>query len=232
VDTILAAVKNGSIYFTRIQEANERIANLHTKARIIQKPIIFKKERIAMTKAYIKKHYAKEVKDIKIEPKIIVEHWTAVMSLEDSFKRLYPQKLLTDRKDIAAASALNVSAHYLIDRDGTIYALMPDNFMARHVIGLNYTAIGIENVGGEENKKEDLTPAQLRSNIALIKYLKAKYPTISHLIGHYEYQKMEHSPLWLEQDAGYRTKKADPGAHFMRALREHLQDLKLKGADE
>ena len=37
--------------------------------------------------------------------------------------------------------------------------------MARHVIELNYSSIGIENVGGETNKKEDLTPAQVHANI-------------------------------------------------------------------
>ena len=32
-----------------------------------------------------------------------------------------------------------------VDRDGTICRLMPETWMARHVIGLNYSAIGIEN---------------------------------------------------------------------------------------
>jgi len=232
INTILTQVKSGKIPLSRIEEANKRIANLHTAQSIIQKPIIFKHQRKAMTKAYIKKHYDLDVKDIQITPKIIVLHWTAVMNLQDSFKRLYPQRLLTDRKDIAAASALNVSAHYLIDRDGTIYQLMPDNWMARHVIGLNYAAIGVENVGGEKNKEKDLTPEQVRANIALVKYLKAKYPTISYLIGHHEYREMEKNPLWLEKDKRYRTKKADPGVKFMRAVRQGTQELHLKGANE
>jgi len=232
VDTIVSQIKAGKIPLSRIKEANERIANLHTAQSIVQKPIIFKDERKTMTKAYIKQHYGLTPKDITITPKMIVLHWTAVMSLDDSFNRLYPQRLLTDRKDIAAASALNVSAHYLIDRDGTIYQLMPDNWMARHVIGLNYSAIGVENVGGKNNKKEDLTQAQIRANIALVKYLKAKYPTIHYLIGHYEYREMEKNPLWLERDAGYRTTKADPGEKFMRAVRKGVKNLNLKGADE
>ncbi len=232
VDTIFEQVKNKKIPFERIIESNRRIAALHVKNSIIQKPIAFKKEREAMTKAYIKKHYGLKVKDIKIKPKIIVLHWTAVMDLNDSFARLNPQKLLTDRKDIAKASALNVSAHYLIDRDGTIYQLMPDDIMARHVIGLNYSSIGIENVGGEANKNEDLTPAQVRSNIALVKYLKQKYPEITYLIGHYEYTKMQKNLLWLEHDVNYRTKKADPGAKFMHKVRQGVKNLHLKGADE
>ncbi|WP_295419076.1 N-acetylmuramoyl-L-alanine amidase [Sulfurovum sp.] len=194
----------------------------------IDKPIDFGQERIAMTKAYIRQHYGKKVNDITITPKIIVLHWTAEMSFDKSFNRLKPQKLLTDRKDIAKASQLNVSAQFLVDRDGTIYRLMPENWMARHVIGLNYSSIGIENVGGKGNKAEDLTPAQLRSNIALVRYLKEKYPTIKYLIGHYEYTQMESTPLWLERDKGYRTVKADPGPKFMSDVRKAVAELKLK----
>jgi len=125
--------------------------------QIIDKPIDFGAERIAMTKKYIKTHYGKTVSNIDIVPKIILLHWTADMSFKKSFARLKPQKLFTDRKDIAKASLLNVSAHFLVARDGSIYRLMPETWMARHVIGLNYSSIGIENVGGEGNKKEKKT---------------------------------------------------------------------------
>ncbi|HIP27958.1 MAG TPA: N-acetylmuramoyl-L-alanine amidase, partial [Sulfurovum sp.] len=108
--------------------------------QIIDKPINFGAERVAMTKEYIKKHYGKTVSNIEIVPKIILLHWTAEMSFEKSFARLKPQKLFTDRKDIAKASLLNVSAQFLVARDGTIYRLMPETWMARHVIGLNYSS--------------------------------------------------------------------------------------------
>ena len=228
VETILKQVKNGAIKYKKILKANQRIENLHTKTSIIQLPIIFKKERQDMTKEYIKTHYGLDVKDITIEPKSIVLHWTAVMDFDKCFKRLNSQELFTDRKDIAKASLLNVSSHFLVKRDGTIYQLMPDNWMARHVIGLNYSAIGIENIGGEGNTKEDLTPAQVKANIKLVKYLKQKYPTIEYLLGHHEYREMEKTPLWLEKDTGYRTKKADPGEKFMSEVRLHVENLGLK----
>ena len=196
--------------------------------KIVDKPIEFGAERIAMTKSYIKQHYGRKVNNIKITPKIIVLHWTAEMSFNKSFKRLQPQKLLTDRKDIAKASLLNVSAQFLVARDGTIFRLMPENWMARHVIGLNYSSIGVENVGGKGNKKDDLTAAQRKSNIALIRYLKAKYPSIEYLIGHHEYRQMEKTSLWLEKDKGYRTVKSDPGKRFMSDMRKATEDLHLK----
>ena len=204
------------------------LANEPQTIKIIDKPIDFGAERIAMTKSYIKQHYGRKVNNIKITPKIIVLHWTAEMSFNKSFKRLQPQKLLTDRKDIAKASALNVSAQFLVARDGTIYRLMPENWMARHVIGLNYSSIGVENVGGKGNKIDDLTPAQRKSNIALVKYLKTKYPSIEYLIGHHEYRQMESTSLWLEKDKGYRTMKSDPGKKFMSDIRRATKSLKLK----
>jgi len=196
--------------------------------QIIDKPIDFGMERIAMTKEYIKNHYGKTVSNIEIVPKIILLHWTAEMSFEKSFARLKPQKLFTDRKDIAKASLLNVSAQFLVARDGTIYRLMPETWMARHVIGLNYSSIGVENVGGQGNKKDDLTLAQRASNKKLIRYLKAKYPSIEYLVGHHEYKQMESTPLWLELDKGYRTNKSDPGDRFMAEMREASKELGLK----
>jgi len=210
------------------KETSKTQLSFNQQIKIIDKPIDFGAERVAMTKQYIKQHYGMIVNNIKIKPKIIVLHWTAEMDFEKSFNRLKPQRLLTDRKDIAKASLLNVSAQFLVARDGTIYRLMPENWMARHVIGLNYSSIGVENVGGEGNKKDDLTPAQRASNIKLIRYLKAKYPSIEYLIGHHEYKQMESTSLWLERDKGYRTVKADPGVKFMAEMRKAVKDLYLK----
>ena len=198
--------------------------------KIIDKPIDFGQERISMTREYIKSHYGMDVIDIEITPKIILLHWTAEMDLDKSFKRLQPQRLLTDRKDIAKASLLNVSSQFLVARDGTIYRLMPENWMARHVIGLNYSSIGVENVGGKGNTTDDLTPEQVQANIDLVYYLKAKYPSIEYLVGHHEYRQMEQTSLWLEKDKGYRTVKNDPGDVFVNKVHSKTECLGLKRA--
>ena len=198
--------------------------NPFPKPKIIQKPICFDALRTNLTQEYIAKHYGIRTKTITIVPQMIVVHWTALDSLTGSYARFYPSTLPDDRQDIAKASLLNVSAHFLIDKDGTIYQLMPETVMARHVIGLNYTSIGVENVGGKHNKEQDLTPAQLQANTALICYLQHKYPTIKYVIGHYEYRKFETFPLWLEHNPHYRTIKSDPGALFMQKLRKNLRN--------
>ena len=190
---------------------------------IKQMPLEFTQKRVDLTKEYIKNSYGLDVENITIIPKIIVIHHTAMDDLAESFNRFNSETLTSDRKDIKKGGNLNVSAHFFVDFDGTIYSLMPETYMARHVIGLNLSSIGIENIGG--NKKE-LTKEQLKANIELVKYLKDKYKTIEYLIGHYEYTSFEKHPLFLEKDAKYRTIKHDPSIDFMENLRLNFPDLK------
>ncbi len=190
---------------------------------IIDKPITFTEKRVALTREYRKKHYGFTTKSIEIIPKMIVIHWTAIDTLKKSFNAFNREELHSnDRAQLSNAGSLNVSAHFLVDKDGTIYRLMPETIMARHVIGLNAVSIGIENVGGCP-PNHYLTQQQLDANSFLVKYLKKKYPTIKYLIGHYEYRDYEyHKDLWLEQDPNYRNIKVDPGSTFMYALRGTL----------
>jgi N-acetyl-anhydromuramyl-L-alanine amidase AmpD len=191
----------------------------------VDKPIIFNEEREILTLEYLSKRYGLEKDDPIIVPKMIVLHWTVIPTLEKSFEAFNNPSLPNWRPDIKDVSGLNVSSQFMVDRDGTIYRLMPETTMARHVIGLNHCAIGVENVGGDTD--QPLTKAQLKSNIWLVRYLEQKYP-IDYLIGHYEYTRFENHPLWLEKDDGYRTKKTDPGTAFMRRVRKAVSDLNFK----
>lgn len=195
------------------------------KPKIIEKPIIFDDTRRDLTLEYLENHYGLEQDAPTIDPRMIVLHWTAIPTFKGSFDVFNTSKIGGWRKYVQAASGLNVSSHFLVDRDGTIYRLMPETTMARHVIGLNHTAIGVENVGGTENRP--LTQAQLESNIALVKYLADTY-NIEYLIGHYEYTNFEGHPLWLEKDDAYRTEKTDPGKDFMRKVRKATENLNFK----
>jgi len=192
---------------------------------IIDKPIVFDERRTDLTQEYIKKRYGITTDDISITPRIIVIHWTTMNDFNRSIQCFNQPTLASTRPDIKEASPLNVSAHFLIDKDGCVYQLMDETLMARHVIGLNYYAIGIENVGGK-NSRDDLTPAQLKSNIELVAYLKEKYSTIEYLIGHHEYTDFADHPLWLEKDDTYRTIKYDPGDTFMDKIRQNFPELK------
>lgn len=196
--------------------------------QIHQKPIQFDSIRAQLSLEYLSDRYGIEQEKPTIVPKMIVLHWTAIPTFEKSYNFFYESRLNPKRKDIEDESALNVSSHYMVKRDGEIYQLLPDTLFARHVIGLNHAAIGIENVGTRDNR---LTDAQLRANIYLVRQLAKKYD-IKYLIGHYEYPLFEEHPLWMERDDGYRTKKIDPGKNFMKRIRDKVSDLDLKGPPE
>ena len=193
--------------------------------KIVDKPIIFDEERKALTLAYLSNRYGLEQVLPTIEPKMVVLHWTAIPTLERSFTAFNKSALPNWRPALVDKSGLNVSSQFLVDQDGTIYRLMPETFMARHVIGLNHAAIGIENVGG--TKDTPLTEAQLKANIWLVTYLAKKY-AIQYVIGHYEYTNFEGHPLWLEKDANYRTEKTDPGVDFVNKVKSATKSLNLK----
>lgn len=200
-----------------------------TSDMIIDRPIVFDKKRIQLTKEYLAQRYGLSTDSPEIIPRMIVLHWTAIPTLEKSFEAFENPTLPNWRPDIKTVSGLNVSSHFLIDQDGTIYRLMPEKTMARHVIGLNHYAIGVENVGG--TKEAPLTERQLKANIWLVNYLAAKYP-IEYLIGHYEYTKFEGHELWLEVDDAYRTKKTDPGEAFMKKVRKATKKHNFKAIPE
>ncbi|UFP93026.1 N-acetylmuramoyl-L-alanine amidase [Gloeobacter morelensis] len=195
-----------------------------TEPRVLDRPIPFGPARRALTLDYIRLHYDPEARDIAIIPRMVVVHWTGDGNLTSAFATFTPDQLPSARADIQKGGALNVSAHFVVDRDGTIYRLMDEKRLARHVIGLNWMAIGIENIGGP---RRALTDAQLAANAWLVRDLAARHP-IDYLIGHHEYGRFRGSPLWRERQAGYFTGKSDPGANFMARLRARLQELKLK----
>ena len=187
--------------------------------KIIDRPISFDQQRIELSLDYLRDRYGLVQSEPTIVPKMVVVHWTAIPTLEATFNVFDPPTLPGARLEIQSAGSLNVSSQFLIDTDGTIYRLMPETMMARHVIGLNHCAIGIENVG--HNEVGELTASQLTANVSLINYLRKKY-SIAYVIGHYEYDDFIGHPLWLEKDANYRTEKVDPGEKFMKLLREKL----------
>ena len=60
-----------------------------------------------------------------------------------------------------------------------------------------------------------------------MRHLVAKYPNITVLEGHLEYEQMADTKYWLEVDPNYRTAKVDPGDRFMQRVRERVADLGL-----
>jgi len=97
-------------------------------------------------------------------------------------------------------------AHFVIDRDGTIYQLVPLGVMCRHTVGLNYAAIGIEHVGRSD--AEVLADrAQMRASLALTAWLMRRFHiAIRNVIGHNEsltspFHRERYAP-WRQQTHG------------------------------
>ena len=192
--------------------------------KIISKPIDYSPERTRLSIEYLKEHYNIIQNSATILPKMIVLHYTASGTVETNYKYFNKTHLESARNVLKKQSVLNVSSQFIVDRDGTIYQLMQPNAFARHTIGLNYCAIGIENIG---SKNQPLTEKQSASNAQLIRYLTKKYP-IEYLIGHSEYGIFRGSKLWKETDPNYFTIKDDPGKDFMQKVRLLVADLHLK----
>ena len=187
---------------------------------IIQKPIAFSNVRRRLMREYARIHYGEEMETIV--PRAVVVHWTASDSMEGVYRFFYPEE-----QPKLKNGTLNVASHFLVGKDGTIWQLTPETALDRHAIGLNWCAIGIENVGGADGK-EDLTEAQLEANIRLIRFLHQKYPTITWVLGHYQQDEAMHTELWKENIKGYYHGKIDPGPIFMQGLRDGLAGVGVK----
>ena len=190
--------------------------------------------RAALTRAYLSAHlppgHPHSPTDVHMTPQAVVLHWTGSASAEGAWQTFAPATL-GGRPELQGAGALHVSAHFVVSREGTCWRLLSDARIARHVIGLNHCAIGVENaadgpLGGPS--PAGLTAAQVDRNVALVRLLVARHPTIQWLLGHHEYRRMEATPLFAERDPHYRTTKRDPGDAFMAAVRAGVADLGLR----
>lgn len=195
-------------------------------ATIVDWPIAWPPARDAAMLAYRRAHSDPAAVDTSITPRMIVLHYTAGGSARGTKSYFDRPRLEASRRTLRGGGDVNVSAHFLVDRDGTIYRLMPETRMARHAIGVNHVSIGVENVGDEDRWK--LTPAQVEANAALVRDLAARHP-IELLVGHHEVRALEGTPWFVELDPGYRNRKPDPGPRFMGLVRARVADLGLRG---
>jgi N-acetylmuramoyl-L-alanine amidase len=149
------------------------------KPHIVWKPIPFGATRRAEMAQYAARHYG--IHSYVLHPKVIVEHYTASTSFASAYNTF-----AADVADAELHQLPGVCAHFIIDRDGTIYQLVRTTIMCRHTVGLNYLAIGIEHVGTSDAQVL-ADRAQMRSSLALTAWLMAKYGiSLANVIGHNE----------------------------------------------
>ena len=150
------------------------------KPTIVQKPIPFPQKRKNETAAYAKRHYGIDSYRLT-NPNVIVEHITVTSTFSAVFNTFAP-----DKPDVELHELPGLCSHFVIDRDGTIYQLVPLGIMCRHTVGLNYTAFGIEHVGMSDadvmgNKR------QMDASLRLTRWLRCRYSIgVGNVIGHSE----------------------------------------------
>ena len=128
--------------------------------------------------------------------KYVIFHYTGMQSEIESLKRL-------------SSENSKVSCHYLINRKGIIYQMVPDNKIAWHagksqwknLKNLNDKSLGIELVNkGHDHGYQNFTNPQIKSLISLCKKLKKNYKiSQENFLGHSDI-----APL----------RKIDPGEKF------------------
>jgi N-acetylmuramoyl-L-alanine amidase len=162
---------------------------------IVWKPIPFSEARLAETAAYSARHYGQRTWRLS-GPRVIVEHATANRSFPATWSTFAADVLDPELHELPGTCA-----HFVVDRDGTIYQLVRLGVRCRHTVGLNWTAIGIEHVGltGAEVLAN---PRQLAASIRLTRWLMARYGiALGDVIGHNE--SLE-SPYRRERYASWR----------------------------
>jgi N-acetylmuramoyl-L-alanine amidase len=150
------------------------------KPAIVQKPIPFSAARRAETAAYTHRHYGLSTWRLGT-PRVIVEHYTATTSFSSAWNTF-----ASDAPDGELGELPGTCAHFVIDRDGTIYQLVPLSTICRHTVGLNWTAIGIEHVGTSDASILR-NPPQLDASLRLTLWLMSRYRiALPNVIGHAE----------------------------------------------
>ena len=179
------------------------LAVVAIQPHIVWKPIPYGPKRRAEMAQYAEKHYG--FRSWVLHPKVIVEHYTA----NESFSATW-NAFAADVPDPELGELPGTCAHFVVDRDGTIYQLVPLNVMCRHTVGLNDVAIGIEHVGTSDAEVLH-DAAQLRASLLLTRWLMARFHiSLANVIGHNEslsspYHKELYRP-WAHQTHGDWTR--------------------------
>ncbi|MGZ4752376.1 MAG: peptidoglycan recognition protein family protein [Oryzihumus sp.] len=145
--------------------------------------IPFSAKRKAETASYAKRHYG--VASWHLRPSMVVLHFTETSTMSAARN--------TFAQDVPNTGELpGTCAHFIVDQDGRVYAIVPVAILCRHTIGLNDKAIGIEMVQSTSGNSAHWADqqilarhAQITSVLRLVHQLQAQWgiPT-SRVIGH------------------------------------------------
>ena len=116
-------------------------------------------------------------------------------------------ELADNLRQIEAHPRLGV--HWMIDRDGTVRASMPEQQVAHHVFTYSGRSIGIELVNDGDGQ-DPFPPAQIDALVALLRGIVQRHPAVTRA-GVVRHSDVDHGRMPC---APGRLRKVDPGAAF------------------
>lgn len=184
------------LYWTNPDSSKETLA-------LTVLPIPVTKEIRLQTEAFTEKNYG--LSRIWLQPKIIVIHSMDFDNLQDALEKssFLHHRMPDSWGVLTKAGSLPNGAHFIIDRSGKVYCIMPpvadEKFqeswnrnthrwlIRRHQDG-NPFGVGIENLTSVNGRYDDLTPEQIDANAKLVRWLFwFDGPSIQYLTSHHQY---------------------------------------------
>jgi N-acetylmuramoyl-L-alanine amidase len=153
------------------------------KPRIVWDPIPFGATRKAQMTAYVRRHYGSFMKPTwrLINPHVIVIHFTESATFRSAWNTFADDVPDSELHELPATCA-----HFIVDKNGTIYQLVSLGVMCRHTVGLNWTAIGIEHVAFSDAQVLN-NSRQSSASLRLVQWLRCRFHiAIKDVIGHNE----------------------------------------------
>lgn len=185
---------------------------------IVKSFIPFGRARKDQMRAYALEHYGIDSYRL-VNPHLIIWHFTETTTYQSVWNTF-----ASDVPDVQYHELPQVCAHFVIDTDGTIHELVPLEIMCRQVVGLNYTAIGIENVG-ESDQQVTGDARQYQAALALTRWLRCRFHIPdANVIGHAESLQ---SPYYRELVPAFRGQThADFNRADMSVVRRAVAGLR------
>jgi N-acetylmuramoyl-L-alanine amidase len=208
------------------------VASARRVPRVKQKPLLgpppitmslisFPERRKAEMRAYSLRHYGIDSYRLT-DPHLIIWHYTD----STTYGSVY-NTFADDVPDVQFHELPQVCTHFVITTHGTIHQLVPLHLMCRQVVGLNYTSIGIENVGESDQQVLD-DPGQYGAALSLTRWLRCRFKIpVRNVIGHNESLQ---SPYFRERVPAFRGQThSDFNRHDMNIVRAGVARLPCRG---
>jgi N-acetyl-anhydromuramyl-L-alanine amidase AmpD len=160
------------------------------KPPIVKKYIPYGAKREAETARYNERHYGQHTYVLK-NPKVVVLHFTAGADWHSAWNTFANDTQYESTPGLREYPG--VSAHFIVRKNGVIVQCVPLRLRARHAIGMNWTAIGIEIVqevpsgmtGHWADQQILHRTKQMAAVVKLVRYLQGRFQIkTKNVVGH------------------------------------------------